>query len=65
MLNGLERASGKPKDWLDKAAAYRQEALALFQLLKEQGGIPVDTNRDQVIQPAEVLDTRPVRLGRA
>lgn len=65
VLNGLERQAGKPQDWKDKAVSYRQEALALFQLLKEQGGIPVDVTRDNVIQDAEVVITQPVRLGRA
>lgn len=65
VLNGLERQAAKPKDWQEKAVGYRQEAIALFQLLKEQGGIPLDVNRDQVIEPAEIVDTRPVRLGRA
>lgn len=65
VLNGLERQSGKPKDWQDKATAYRQEALGLFQLLKEQGGIPIDINRDNVVTAAEIVQTRPVRLGRA
>jgi hypothetical protein len=65
VLNGLERQAGKPKDWQDKAVAYRQEGIALFQLLKEQGGIPIDINRDNVITAAEVVHTGPVRLGRA
>jgi hypothetical protein len=65
VLNGLERQAGKPKDWQEKATGYREEAIALFQLLKEQGGIPLDTNRDDVIEPAEIIDTTPVRLGRA
>lgn len=65
VLNGLERQAGKPADWREKALTYRQEALALFALLKEHGGIPLDRNRDQVITPAEVVDLRPVRLGRA
>jgi hypothetical protein len=57
VLNGLERQAGKPGDWRDKALGYRQEALSLFQLLKEQGGIPLDTNRDNVIEAAEIIDT--------
>jgi hypothetical protein len=65
VLNGLERQSAKPKDWQEKATGYRQEALALFQMLKEQGGIPLDTNRDDVIERAETLQTAPLRLGRA
>jgi hypothetical protein len=65
VLNGLERQAGKPKDWQDKAAGYRAEALALFQLLKEQGGIPLDRNLDDVVETKELVDTTPVRLGRA
>lgn len=65
ILNGLERQSGKPKDWLEKAKQYREDALALFALLKEQGGIPLDTNRDNVIERAEAVATSPFRIGRA
>lgn len=64
ILNGLERQAGKPSDWQDKAAYYREQGLALFQLLKERGGIPVDRNRDAVVTEAEVIDTTPVRLQR-
>lgn len=65
ILNGLERQAAKPADWTEKAQFYRDHGLALFQLLKEQGGIPVDVNRDNVVTAAEIIETRPVRLGRA
>lgn len=65
VLNSLERGATKPKDWQEKSTGYRQEAMALFQLLKEQGGIPLDSNRDNVITQPETLQTAPLRLGRA
>lgn len=65
VLNGLERQAGKPKDWQDKAAYYREQGLALFQLLKDKGGIPLDVNRDSVLEVAEEVNPGPVRLGRA
>lgn len=65
ILNGLELQAGKPEDWQAKSGAYRQQALDLFNLLKERGGIPLDVNHDQVVTQAEVQDTRPIRLGRA
>lgn len=65
VLNGLERQAARPKDWKDKAAGYRTEGIALFQMLKEQGGIPLDSNRNDVIEQRETLQTAPLRLGRA
>jgi hypothetical protein len=65
VLNGLERQSAKPKDWAEKSAGYRAEAVALWQALKENGGIPLDTNRDNVIERREIVATAPLRIGRA
>jgi hypothetical protein len=65
VLNGLERQAAKPKDWAEKAIGYRQEGLALFQALRENGGIPLDLNRDNVIERSETVHTAPLRLGRA
>lgn len=65
IMNGLERQSGRPEEWRDKAAAYRTQALDLFQDLKERGGIPLDTDKDETISQAEIVDTTPIRLGRA
>jgi hypothetical protein len=65
VLNGLERQASKPADWQEKAKGYRDEAAALFTLLKEQGGIPLDSNRDNVITTPETVQSMPLRLGRA
>lgn len=65
IFNGLERQAGRPQEWADKAKFYKDEAMALWQLLKENGGIPLDINRDETVSQAEIQETRPVRLGRA
>jgi hypothetical protein len=65
ILNGLERQAGRPEEWKEKAAWYRTEALKLFDVLKNNGGIPLDMNRDEVVTQAEIQQTAPLRLGRA
>jgi hypothetical protein len=64
VLNGLERGAGRPEEWKEKADRYRKEALDLFQLLKEGGGIPLDTNRDEVVDQRELEDYTPITLRR-
>lgn len=64
ILNGLELQAGKPGDWKEKALRYRKEALDLFQLLKENGGIPLDRNRDEQVSQGERQTYEPIRLRR-
>lgn len=65
IMNGLERQAGRPEEWAAKAAGYRDRALALFDQLKERGGIPLDINHDEAVSQVEIQDTTPIRLGRA
>ena len=65
ILNGLAMQSARPGDWETKARAYYEKAEALFTVLKENGGLPIDYNQDQTASNAELQVTQPLRVGRA
>ena len=65
IFRGLSAQAANAQYWLDRARDYEDRARALFSTLKDTGGIPLDTNSDDVIEPVtETAQPRPVRLYR-
>lgn len=61
---GLAAQAADPTAWVNRADLYREGATTLYDRLKQSGGLLLDTNRDQVIDPVERATPRPVRLQR-
>jgi hypothetical protein len=67
IFKGLSAAAVEPKDWLDRAVAYRDDALALWGKLKNSAAVWLDLDRDEAIEDGagETHVSKPLFLGRA
>lgn len=65
VFKGLSAQAANAAYWLERAKDYEEKARNLFSILKDSGGIHIDTNDDDVIEPTiETAIPRPVRLLR-
>jgi hypothetical protein len=70
ILTGLASQAANPDAWLirvsnDAGTGYRDRAEALYADLRDKGGIPVDLNTNETIDPNERQVRKPIRLRRA
>lgn len=65
IFKGLAAQAAEPDQWLERAAAYRADAVDLFGRLKASAAVWLDSNRDEAIIPAETHVGKSVFLGRA
>lgn len=67
IFKGLSAAAAEPKDWLERAMGYRQDALDLWGKLKASSAVWLDLDRDEAIEEGagETHVSRPLFLGRA
>lgn len=67
IFKGLAAGAVEPKDWLERAVGYRQDALDLWGKLKASSAVWLDLDRDEAIEPraGETNVSKPLFLGRA
>lgn len=65
IFKGLAAQAAEPDQWLERATAYRTDAVDLFGRMKASSAVWLDLNRDEAITPSETQIGKSVFLGRA